>query len=123
MRVLKSIQLHSGTRVNSHKNARLTAKGRAHLIEQIALLGLDEAAWHAGISTRRARIWQHAAAEGRDALAGRSSRSFVSPRTTPADKRERIINLRRNHRLTYTAIASRVGVSVATVGRVCPRPV
>jgi len=27
--------------MNSHKNARLTAKGRAPLIEQIPLLGLD----------------------------------------------------------------------------------
>lgn len=69
--------------MNSHKNARLTAKGRAHLIEQIALLGLDEAARHAGISTRRARIWQQRAATvGRDALADRSSRplSVHAPR-------------------------------------------
>lgn len=35
--------------MNSHKNARLTPKGRAHLIEQIALLGLPEAAQRAGI--------------------------------------------------------------------------
>ena len=106
--------------MNSHKNARLTAKGRAHLIEQIALQGLDEAARHAGISTRRARIWQQrAAAEGREALADRSSRPLVSPRAAPPDKKERIVNLRRNYRLTYAVIASRVGVSVATVGRVC----
>jgi len=106
--------------MNSHKNARLTAKGRAHLIEQIALLGLDEAAQHAGISTRRARIWQQrAAAEGRDALADRSSRPHVSPRATPADKHQRIVNLRRNHRLTYAVIAERIGISAATVGRIC----
>lgn len=120
MRVLESFQLHSGARMNSHKNARLTAKGRAHLVEQIALLGLDEAARRAGISTRRARIWQQRAiAEGKDALADRSSRPLVSPRATPADKRQRIVNLRRNHRLTYAVIAERTGVSVATVGRVC----
>lgn len=66
MRVLESYQVHLEARMNSHKNARLTAKGRAHLIEQIALLGLDEAAWRVGISTRRARIWrQRAAEEGR----------------------------------------------------------
>ena len=99
MRVLESNQLHSGARMNSHKNARLTAKGRAHLIEQIALLGLDEAARHAGISTRRARIWQQrAAAVGRDALADRSSRPHISPRAAPSDKKERIVNLRRNYR-------------------------
>lgn len=106
--------------MNSHKNARLTAKGRAHLIEQIALLGLPEAARRAGISTRRARIWQQrATAAGRDALADRSSRPHVCPRGTPADKCQRIVNLRRNHRLTHAVIAERVGVSSATVGRVC----
>jgi len=106
--------------MNSHKNARLTAKGRAHLVEQIARVGLPEAAQRAGISTRCARIWQQrAAAEGRDALADRSSRPLVSPRATVADKRERIVNLRRNHRLTYAVIACRVGVSVATAGRIC----
>jgi transposase InsO family protein len=106
--------------MNSHKNARLTAKGRAYLVEQIALLGLSEAARRAGISARRARIWQQRAlAEGWDALADRSSRPHVSPRATGANKRERIVNLRRNHRLPYAVIACRVGVSVATVGRIC----
>lgn len=106
--------------MNSHKNARLTAKGRAHLIEQIALLGLPEAARRAGISARRARIWlQRAAAEGTENLTDRSSRPRVSPRATHPDKRQRIVNLRRNHRLTYAVIAERVGVSVATVGRIC----
>ena len=106
--------------MNSHKNARLTAKGRAHLVEQIALVGLPEAARCAGISTRRAHIWQQRAIEeGKDALADRSSRPVVSPRATPADKRQRIVNLRRNHRLAYAVIASRLGVSIATVGRIC----
>jgi transposase InsO family protein len=105
--------------MNSHKNARLTAKGRAHLVEQIDLVGLSEAAHRAGISTRRARIWQQRATEGRGALADRSSRPLVSPRATAADKQGRIVNLRRNHRLTYAVIARRVGVSVATVGRIC----
>lgn len=71
-------------RVNSHKNARLTAKGRAHLIEQIVLVGFPEAAHRVGISARRARIWQQrATVEGRDALTDRSSRPFVSPRAAP----------------------------------------
>jgi leucine-zipper of insertion element IS481 len=106
--------------MNSHKNARLTAKGRAHLIEQIAFLGLDEAARRAGISARRARIWhQRALSEGTVAQADRSSRPPVSPCATPGDKRQRIVNLRKNHRLTYAGIAERIGVSVATVGRTC----
>jgi len=61
------------------------------------------------------------ATEGRDTLADRSSRPHVIPRGTPADKCQRIVNLRRNHRLTYAVIAERVGVSAATVGRICAR--
>lgn len=57
--------------------------------------------------------------DGRDALTDRSSRPLVSPSTTPADKRQRIISLRKNHRLAYAVIACRVGVSAATVGRIC----
>lgn len=52
-------------------------------------------------------------------MADRSSRPLVSPHATPADKRQRIVNLRKNHRLTYAMIAQRVGVSIATVGRIC----
>ena len=51
--------------MNSHKNARLTAKGRAHLIELITLVGLHEAACRVGISTRRARIWHQRAGRHR----------------------------------------------------------
>lgn len=90
MRVLESVQLHSKARMNSHKNARLTAKGRAHLVDQIALMGLHEAARRAGISTRRARVWQQRATKTPDALMDRSSRPHASPRATPDDKRERI---------------------------------
>ncbi|TXK26430.1 IS481 family transposase, partial [Ottowia sp. GY511] len=38
--------------MNTHKNASLTPKGRAHLVSQIALIGLMPAAEAAGISTR-----------------------------------------------------------------------
>lgn len=106
--------------MNSHKNACLTAKGRARLIEQIGAVGLEEACRRVGISTRRARIWQHRAMqEGKEALTDRSSRPRNCPHAIPDDKRQRIINLRRNHRLTYAVIAERLGVSSATVGRVC----
>ena len=51
-------------------------------------------------------------------MCDRSSRPRISPRTTPTDKRERIIALRRNYRLPYPEIARRTGVSSATVGRI-----
>jgi transposase InsO family protein len=108
--------------MNSHKNARLTRLGRVHMIEQVARIGLKAAANQAGISTRRARIWHRRFEDvGADGLCDRSSRPHISPRVTPPDKCERIINLRRNHRLPYTQIAYRTGVSPATVGRICSK--
>lgn len=106
--------------MNSHKHARLTPLGRAHMIEQIARIGLKAAANQVGISTRRAKEWRsrfnQAGAEG---LHDRSSRPHTSPRATAQDKRERILRMRRNYRLSYAQIASRTGVSMATVGRIC----
>lgn len=106
--------------MNSHKNARLTPLGRVHLMQQIAHIGLKAAACQAGISVRRAQVWQRRwEASDTGSLDDRSSRPHVSPRTTAPDKRERIIALRRNHRLPYPEIARRTGVSTATAGRLC----
>ena len=106
--------------MNSHKNARLTRLGRAHMIEQISRVGLEAAADHAGISTRRAKEWQRRFYEaGVAGLYDRSSRPHTSPRASPLATRERIVNLRRNLRLPYWEIARRTGVSPATAGRVC----
>jgi transposase InsO family protein len=106
--------------MNSHKNARLTRLGRVHLIRQIADIGLKAAAGQAGISTRRAHIWRKRWHDcGPDGLCDRSPRPASSPSRTQPDKRERIIQLRRNHRLTYAEIARRIGTSIATVGRIC----
>lgn len=108
--------------MNSHKNARLTRLGRARMMEQIATLGLKAAADQAGISVRRARVWRKRWKEsGEDGLSDRSSRPQVSPRRTSADRQERIVNLRRHHRLPYPVIAERTGVSPATVGRLCAK--
>lgn len=108
--------------MNSHKNARLTRLGRVHLVQQIARVGLEAAASQAGISKRRAYIWRSRWNDsGEQGLCDRSSRPASSPRQTQSHKRERIIQLRRNHRLIYAEIARRVGVSAATVGRICSR--
>lgn len=108
--------------MNSHKNARLTRFGRAHMIEQIACIGLKGAAERAGISARRAKVWHSRYREaGADALYDRSSRPHISPRTTSPERQERVVNLRRNYRLPYQEIARRTGVSSATVGRICAK--
>lgn len=54
MRVLKAFQSLQESRMNSHKNARLTQSGRVHLMQQVARFGLKAAAAFAGISVRRA---------------------------------------------------------------------
>lgn len=106
--------------MNTHKNASLTPKGRAHLVSQIALIGLMPAAEAAGISTRTARKWQRRlVAEGAAGLLDRSSRPVCSPRRSDASKIERAVALRRTQRLTYAQIAERVGLSKSTVARAC----
>lgn len=106
--------------MNTHKNASLTPKGRAHLVAQIALVGLMPAAEAAGISARTARKWQRRfAAEGVTGLMDRSSRPVRSPRRADAGKIERAVALRRTQRLTYAQIAERVGLSKSTVARAC----
>ncbi len=61
--------------MNTHKNASLTPKGRAHLIKEIARVGLMPAAEAAGISVRTARKWQRRhASEGAIGLLDRSRR-------------------------------------------------
>ena len=106
--------------MNSHKNAALTPRGRAHLIERIELVGLMPAAEAAGISARTARKWQaRHAQEGAAGLLDRSSRPRSSPRRSDVRKLERALALRRTQRLTYAQIAERVGLSKSCVGRAC----
>ena len=106
--------------MNSHKNASLTPKGRAHLVQEIERIGLIPAAEAAGISERTARKWRRRhAIEGAAGLADRSSRPRRSPRRAEFTKLERALALRRTQRLTYERIAERVGLSKSTVARAC----
>ena len=106
--------------MNSHKNASLTPKGRAHLVERIDLIGLMPAAEAAGISPRTARKWRaRHRAQGASGLLDRSSKPRCSPRRCDARKLERALALRRTQRLTYTQIAERVGLSKSSVARAC----
>jgi transposase InsO family protein len=89
-------------------------------MQQIACIGLEAAASAAGISKRRTYIWHSRWSEsGAEGLYDRSSRPASSPSRIQSDKRERVVQLRRNHRLPYARIACRMGLSVATVGRIC----
>jgi transposase InsO family protein len=106
--------------MNIHKNASMTPKGRARLVQEIDRLGLTPAAEAAGVSVRTARKWRgRHAARGEAGLCDRSSRPQRSPRRSEASKLERAVALRRTQRLTYACIAERVGLSKSTVGRTC----
>jgi transposase InsO family protein len=106
--------------MNIHKNASMTPKGRAHLVQQIDLIGLIPAAEAAGISPRTARKWHgRHAAQGAAGLLDRSSRPRRSPQRSDVTKLERAVALRRTQRLSYECIAERVGLSKSTVARAC----
>ncbi len=106
--------------MNSHKNASMTPKGRAHLVQEIARIGLKPAAAAAGLSLRTAAKWRLRFAQGgAAALADRSSRPHNSPARSCPNKLARAVALRRNQRLTYDCIAERVGLSRSVVARAC----
>ena len=89
-------------------------------MQQIARFGLKAAAVFAGVCVRphlyMAYRWRECGTEG---LYDRSSRPAFCPCQIQADKRERIIRLRCNYRLPYAEIASRTGISIATMVRIC----
>ncbi len=108
--------------MNIHKNARLTPKGRALLVQRI-LAGdaPEDAAAASGVSLRTARRWlKRYRDEGEAGLLDRSSRPHHSPRRTPQDLVDRVVALRRQRR-TGRRIAQLVGVSPATVSRILRR--
>ncbi len=104
--------------MNTHKNASMTPKGRAHLVREIDRIGLKPA----GLSTRTAAKWRRRfILHGVAGLADRSSRPHKSPGRSCPGKIERAVALRRNQRLTYDCIAERVGLSRSAVARACKR--
>ncbi len=109
--------------MNSHKNARLTALGRAELVYRVADLGqpASQVAAALGVCVKIVRKWlARFKAEGEEGLCGRSSRPHRLHRPTPSDVMGRIAALRRE-RWTGKRIAAGLGVSAATVSRVLRR--
>jgi transposase InsO family protein len=109
--------------MNIHKNARLTLARRIELAHMIVDQGLTraEAATMAGVCMPTVRKWVgRYLAEGDGGLNDRSSRPKHSPRTISPEKALAIVELRRR-RLTQARIATSLGVSQSTVGRVLRR--
>lgn len=109
--------------MNIHKNARLTLARRIELVRMIVEDGATEteAASEARVSTPTARKWLgRYLAEGESGLYDRSSRPQHSPRSIAPHTALAIVELRRR-RLTQLRIATAIGVSESTVGRVLRR--
>ncbi len=109
--------------MNTHKNARLTFARRLEMVMLMTAGGLRPCAAAAahGVSVPTARKWLgRYLAGGGSALADRSSRPARSPRSIEPAKALAIAELRRK-RLTQARIATDLGVSKSTVGRVLAR--
>jgi transposase InsO family protein len=101
-----------------HKNARLTLRSR----EQLALFVL--AGHSVSAAARRFLVTSKTASKwvgrfrsfGLEGLNDRSSRPLLSPRATPAELIQRVVELRRQHTPGYQ-IARATGLSPASVSR------
>ncbi len=105
-----------------HENARLTPRGREHVVQLMRSGQTPEAAARAvGVCPRTARKWlERYDREGVAGLRDRSSRPHRLRSPTPRPVVDRIEALRRQ-RMTGKQIAKEVGVSAATVSRVLQR--
>ena len=109
--------------MNSHKNARLTALGRAELARRVVDLcqPASQVAASFGVCVKTVRKWvARFEAEGTAGLCDRPSRPHRLHRPTPDDVVKRIV-ARRRERWTGKRIAVELGVSPATVSRVLRR--
>ncbi len=109
--------------MNVHKNARMTVRGRALLVERINSDGwpVAQAALAAGVSERTAYKWLARYRSGGElALHDRHSTPLRSPHRTPLAVTTQIEGLRRQ-RLSGPRIARRLGLPVSTVGAVLRR--
>ena len=100
-----------------HKNARSCPASRELLVERVESgWGVERAARAAGMSRRRASEWLRRARAGESMNDRSSSRAKI--KDIGPEKRDAIVKLRRE-RVVMRCIAATVGVSVATVARVC----
>ena len=109
--------------MHTHKNARLTPKGREDMVRVVVEGGPSKAAAARRFNTTPKTVakWvERFRKEGVDGLRDRSSRPLSSPDQTPQATCDAVEVLRRQ-RYTGKQIAAEVGVSPATVCRVLKR--
>ena len=109
--------------MDTHKNARLTPKGREEMVRAVADRGLSKAAAAHQFNTTPKTVgkWvDRFCAEGVDGLRDRSSRPLSSPSQIPLATADAVENLRRERR-TQEHIAAEIGISKASVSRILKR--
>src|SRR5574341_809148 len=109
--------------MDTHKNARLTPKGREEMVRAVVDGGLTkaEAARRFNTTPKTVAKWvDRFRTEGVDGLRDRSSRPLSSPSQTPPATCAAVEALRRR-RYTGKQIAAEEGVSQATVSRILRR--
>ena len=116
-------QRFAENRMDTHKNAPLTPKGREMMVQAVVRSGLSRAAaarqFHTTAKTVAKWITRFEA-EGADGLRDRSSRPHSSPSQATPAVCAAVEGLRRQ-RHTGAQIAAEVGVSAATVSRILKR--
>jgi transposase InsO family protein len=109
--------------MDTHKNARLTPKGREEMVGAVIEAGLSKAAAARKYNTTVKTVgkWvERFRREGVDGLRDRSSRPLSSPDQTPQATCDAVEALRRQ-RYTGKHIAHELGISPATVSRILRR--
>jgi transposase len=119
---LQQLKLIRENRMNMHKNARLTPKGREVLIRRLERGERPgDVACAMGVSIRTVYKWRKRyREEGLAGLQDRSSKPARSPTRAPARIETEVIRLRHERRI-MDRIADETGVSRATVGRILVR--
>jgi transposase InsO family protein len=108
----------------SHRNARLTPRGRQLLVQRVRDQGMPvaHAAKAMGISRQCAHRWvRRFDEEGLAGLEDRSSRPHRSPRRTDPRRERSVVAARRKHRCGPAPLARLSGVPERTVSRVLRR--
>jgi transposase InsO family protein len=109
--------------MDTHKNARLTPKGREAMVRSVVDSGLSPAAAARRFHTTPKTVakWVNRfRAEGVDGLCDRSSRPLSSPSQIPLSTADAVESLRRQ-RCTQEQIAVQLDISKASVSRILKR--
>lgn len=117
------LQLKGENRMDVHKNARLTPKGREAMVRAVVQGGCSkaEAARRFNATAKTVAKWVgRFCKSGLEGLADRSSRPHSSPRQTPLTTCDAVEALRRQRR-TQHHIATELSLSKATVSRILNR--